>query len=125
MVVRTPLVFIPCRIFLHFYHGNKKFNFMANQLISYLEFFRPINDDDKSLIVKAFETRSFTEGDYLFYPDHICKELFFVCKGILRIIVQNEKGNEVTHYFLKENQFCTILKSFNSGTKAARHPGCV
>jgi len=97
----------------------RNFIFMANQLISYLEFFRPINDDDKALIAKAFEARSFTEGEYLFYPDHICKELFFVCKGILKIIVQNEKGNEVTHYFLKESQFCTILKSFNNETKAA------
>src|ERR1700709_1462591 len=92
---------------------------MANQLISYLEFFRPINEDDKALIAKAFETRAFTEGDYLFYPDHICKELFFVCDGILRIIVQNEKGVQVTHFFLKENQFCTILKSFNNQTKTA------
>ncbi|MDB5026190.1 MAG: Crp/Fnr family transcriptional regulator [Mucilaginibacter sp.] len=92
---------------------------MANQLVSYLEFFQSINDDDKVLITKAFESRSFTEGNHLFYPDHICKELFFICKGILRIVVQNEKGNEVIHYFLKENQFCTILKSFNNQTKAA------
>ena len=59
------------------------------------------------------------KGDYLFYPNHICRELFFVCKGILRIIVQNENGNEVTHYFLKESQFCTILKSFNNETRGA------
>jgi hypothetical protein len=114
----TPLIFIPRRFFT-LLSLKRTFNFMANQLISYLEFFRPINDNDKALIAKAFETRSFIEGEYLFYPDHICRELFFVCKGILKIIVQNEKGNAVTHYFLKEIQFCTILKSFNSGTKAA------
>jgi CRP/FNR family transcriptional regulator, anaerobic regulatory protein len=27
----------------------------------------------------------------------------------------NEKGMEITHYFYKENQFCTILDSFQAG----------
>jgi CRP-like cAMP-binding protein len=92
---------------------------MPNQLIDYLEFFHAISDDDKILISTAFDSRSLTEGDYLFYPDRICKELFFVCNGILRIIVQNEKRGQVTHFFLRENQFCTILKSFNNQTIAA------
>ena len=39
-------------------------------------------------------------------------------EGILRIVVQNAKGVDVTHYFLKENQFCTILKSFTEETIA-------
>lgn len=91
---------------------------MTNQLIAYLELFHAISDDDKTLISTAFESRSLTEGDYLFYPDRICKQLFFVCNGILRIIVQNGKGVQVTHFFLKENQFCTILKSFNNQTIA-------
>ena len=33
-------------------------------------------------------------------------------------MVRNEKGNEVTHFFLKENQFCTILNSFNNAVPA-------
>jgi len=40
--------------------------------------------------------------------------MFFVCRGVLRIKVINEQGNEVTHFFLKDNQFCTILNSFNN-----------
>jgi CRP/FNR family transcriptional regulator, anaerobic regulatory protein len=87
---------------------------ITNQLISYLELFRPISEDEAGLITKTFKTRSLTEGDYLFYPNDVCNELFFICKGILRIIVQNDTGNLVTHFFLKENQFCTILKSFNN-----------
>jgi CRP-like cAMP-binding protein len=44
--------------------------------------------------------------------------MFFVLNGVLRIMVTNEKGNEVTHYFLKEHQFCTILNSFNNHVTA-------
>jgi len=45
--------------------------------------------------------------------------MFFICKGVLRIVSQNEKGNLVTHFFLKENQFCSILNSFNNNISAA------
>jgi CRP-like cAMP-binding protein len=76
--------------------------------------FRPIPEKDQALLDLSFEKKALKEGDYLFHPNNICKQLFFICKGILRIIVVNDKGIEVTHFFLKQNQFCTILKSFNN-----------
>jgi CRP-like cAMP-binding protein len=91
---------------------------MNNPLIAFLLLFQSINEDDQQLISTAFTAKSFREGDYLFQSGHICKDLFFICKGVIRIVVQNGKGNEVTHFFLKENQFCTILNSFNNGVQA-------
>ena len=44
--------------------------------------------------------------------------MFFIVKGVLRIMAVNDAGKEVTHFFLKENQFCTILNSFNSQVPA-------
>jgi CRP-like cAMP-binding protein len=76
--------------------------------------FRPIPEQDQELLDLSFEKKALNEGDYLFRPNHICKNLFFICKGILRIVVANDKGIVVTHFFLKQNQFCTILKSFNT-----------
>jgi CRP-like cAMP-binding protein len=37
---------------------------------------------------------------------------------VLKITVADEKGTDITHYFIKENQFCTILKSFDNGVNA-------
>jgi CRP-like cAMP-binding protein len=85
---------------------------MPNKLISFLSLFKHLPADDQELITNTFEVRTFDEGDYLFKGDRVCQQLFFIVEGVLRIMVRNEKGNEVTHYFLKENQFCTILKSF-------------
>lgn len=85
---------------------------MPNKLISFLSLFKHLSVDDQELITNTFEARTFDEGDYLFKGDRVCQQLFFIVEGVLRIMVRNEKGNEVTHYFLKENQFCTILKSF-------------
>lgn len=92
---------------------------MSNPLINYLESFISIDKKDQLLIEDVFEKRVFKEGDYLFYPNTICRELFFVCKGVSKITVLKEKGNIVTNFFFKENQFCTILKSFTNQTRAA------
>ena len=92
---------------------------MDSLLINFLQLFGQVPVEDQQLIVEAFTARPFREGNYLFRSGNTCKEMFFICKGVLRIVVQNEKGNEVTHYFLKENQFCTILNSFKNQVKAA------
>ena len=48
----------------------------------------------------------------------ICREMFFINKGVLRIVSLNEKGNKMAYFFLKENQFCSILNSFNNNVPA-------
>jgi len=85
-----------------------------SKLISYLQLYRVISPEDRQLIAAAFVERNLKEGDYLFRPGNICKEMFFICKGVLKIVVTSEKGIDITYFFLKENQFCTILNSFNN-----------
>jgi CRP-like cAMP-binding protein len=91
---------------------------MSNTLISYLNLYHPISATDEQYIVEAFKPKTFKEGEELSRPGSICKELFFIVDGVLRIVIRNEKGNEVTHYFLRENQFCTILNSFHKQVPA-------
>jgi CRP-like cAMP-binding protein len=91
---------------------------MLNPLISFLKLFRDIPSADEALIAAALETRTYKEGEYLFRADRVCREMYFICQGVLRIMVLNEQGNQVTYFFLKENQFCTILNSFNNNVAA-------
>lgn len=85
---------------------------MDNQLLSHLQLGKILSEEDRAGILDAFEYRTYKEGETLFQSDHICRQMFFVCNGVLRILVQNESGTEVTHYFIAENRFCTILNSF-------------
>jgi CRP-like cAMP-binding protein len=95
--------------------GNSaKFAEMANELITFLQLFKPIPEEERTIIASCFTRKVFPEGDYLFKGGRISHELFFVCTGILRIEAINEKGIEVTHFFVKENHLCTILNSFNN-----------
>jgi CRP-like cAMP-binding protein len=91
---------------------------MPNALISFLKLFRDIPAGDEELIQAALETRSYKEGEYLFRAGNVCREMYFVANGVLRIMMLNEQGNEITYFFLKENQFCTILNSFNNNVVA-------
>jgi CRP-like cAMP-binding protein len=91
---------------------------MTNALIAFLQPFRPITEEDRGIIAAYFTPRVYKEGDYLFKGGKICSELFFVITGILRIVVINAKGIEVTHFFIKENLFCTILNSFDNQLSA-------
>lgn len=87
---------------------------MTNALVGFLKLFRDISADDELLIASAMEYKHYKESDVLFKSGKICREMFFICKGVLRIKMINEKGNEVIHFFLKENQFCSILNSFTN-----------
>ena len=94
---------------------------MSNQLIDFIKLFRHIPAEDETLLMAGREHRHYKEGDYAFKGNKICREMFFVCKGVLRIKVTNEIGNEVTHFFVQENKFCSILNSFNNQVIAREH----
>jgi len=92
---------------------------MQNCLIEYIQQLRFVPDEEKLIIDQYFEKIIVREGDSLFAGDKICNQLFFVCKGVIRIFSFNDRGMDMTHYFYRENQFCTILESFDKGTIAS------
>jgi CRP-like cAMP-binding protein len=92
---------------------------MFDHFINFLCLFKNIPQADIDIIKKELVYRKVTEGEVLFNEGQVCKEMFFICKGVLRIVSQNEKGNKVAYFFLKENQFCSILNSFNNNIVAA------
>ncbi|WP_219226500.1 Crp/Fnr family transcriptional regulator [Pedobacter antarcticus] len=91
---------------------------MENTLITYLKSFGPVPETDYQLILDAFEMKSYQEGEVLFESGRICNDFYFINKGILMIAANNELGNHVTHYFLKEHHFCTVLFSYVNQVRA-------
>jgi CRP-like cAMP-binding protein len=86
---------------------------MSNPLLSFLKLFTDISLKDETIISSAIELRTYKENDFLLKEGSIAKNMFFIIKGVVKIVAINDKGNESTYFFLKENQFCTILNSFN------------
>ena len=86
--------------------------------INYLRLFKNIPSADEAIIESELGYRKVSEGEVLLNQGDFCREMFFICKGVLRIVSQNEKGNKMAYFFLKENQFCSILNSFNNNVPA-------
>jgi CRP-like cAMP-binding protein len=91
---------------------------MKNQFITYLRNFHSVNEAEAGLISTYFEERFYKEGDDLFTAGKVCREMFFVAGGVLRIYSISDKAIDLTHYFFHENQLCTVLQSFNEETPA-------
>lgn len=91
---------------------------MSTAAVPYFQQFRTIPERDQEMIFSFFEPGAFKEGESLFREGRICTQLFYICSGILRIVSTNDKGIDRTHYFYKEDQFCTILKSFEEASVA-------
>lgn len=86
---------------------------MDNQLISYIKLLRPISDEDEKIIAAHFTLKTFKEGDLLTFPNKVAREMFFVCRGVIRIGSINDKGVELTYFFYNEKRIASILQSFN------------
>jgi CRP-like cAMP-binding protein len=91
---------------------------MSSAVVSYFQQFGPIPEKDQDMIFSYFEPVAFKEGEYLFREGRVCTQLFYIRSGILRIVSTNDKGIDRTHYFYKEDQCCTILKSFGEASVA-------
>lgn len=87
-------------------------------LLQHLRSFGPINTDEAAVIIAYFKHEHAKEGEYIFQAGKVCRKLFFVVSGVLRIVATNNKGLDITHYFIGDRQFCTILLSFNNETIA-------
>jgi CRP/FNR family transcriptional regulator, anaerobic regulatory protein len=84
-------------------------------LFNYLQLIKNISSSEIDIIQDKIEYRDVKAGNVLLQEGKPATELFFICNGILKIVGTNNKGNAVTQFFLKENQFCSILKSLNQG----------
>jgi len=91
---------------------------MYEPLFNYLQLFRAMSAEEMTEITRHAKYRTIQEGETLLEEGRTARELFFICEGILKIVKQNTKGNNVTQFFLKENHFCTILNSFRNEVAA-------
>ena len=72
---------------------------MVDVFINYLRLFKNIPPADAAIIESELSYRKVPEGEVLLNEGDFCREMFFICKGVLRIVSQNEKGNKMAYFF--------------------------
>tara|TARA_Y100000768_G_C23939623_1_gene664435 strand:+ start:244 stop:780 length:537 start_codon:yes stop_codon:yes gene_type:complete len=53
-------------------------------------------------------------NEYLLEVGMYCNKIAFIQQGVFRIYFYNNEGEEITRYFLAENQFVVDLNAFNN-----------
>lgn len=81
-------------------------------LIRELSFGGILSKDDIAYVASHFKNKKLKAEEYFQEFGKIANEIAFVEKGILRVYANDFNGNEVTKYFVRENQFGVDLESY-------------
>ena len=83
-------------------------------VINYLLQFGNLNPQQIDFITKKGKELTFTKDDYFSEAGKIAKQVGFILEGILRVCYYDKNGNDVTKYFIDENNFVVDLDSFDN-----------
>ena len=71
-----------------------------------------ISDDEMQAFLEQTTLKTFKRNDLLSDAGNIPNELFFVNKGIIRVLITDHLGTEHTIHFALENQFIADYSNF-------------
>ena len=91
---------------------------MSEIFKAHLDKFITITDEDFALILDYFEVKNFGKKEILLEEGQVCRQNYFVLKGLLRKFFINEKGIEQTTDFALETWWMTDNFSFERKTPA-------
>jgi CRP-like cAMP-binding protein len=66
----------------------------------------------KKELEDLFELKEFVKGEHLYRQGEVCRHLFYIKKGLVRVYYYSDKGKEVTVWFSSEDTLITAIDSF-------------
>ena len=82
-------------------------------LINYLLQFGQLNQQQIDLVKSKGVVKHLKKDEYYAQAGTIPREVAFLTDGIFRICYYNNKGEEITKYFIDENHFVVDINSYN------------
>ena len=76
-----------------------------NELVTFLLQFGNLNPQQLDLVKSKTTLIDLKKDAYFIEAGHLFNQVAFILEGILRICYYNNKGEEITKYFLDENRF--------------------
>ena len=87
---------------------------MSQLLLNHLVKFVSLSEDECKIVASYFQPLQFKKKQNLLEEGQVCRQHYFVEKGILRMFYINEKGVEHTIQFALENWWMTDHMSFQN-----------
>lgn len=82
-------------------------------LINYILQFGNLNKQQIDLIKSKAVFKEIRKDEYYHEAGKVPREVIFLTEGIMRVCYYNNKGDEVTKYFIDENNFLADINSYN------------
>ena len=83
-------------------------------IINYLLQFGHLNQQQIDLVKRKAKEVQLKKDDYFSEAGKIARQVAFINEGILRVCYYDIKGEEITKYFIDENNFVVDLDSFTN-----------
>ena len=71
-----------------------------------------VSEDELNGFLNGAITKTFKRQEIISRPDSIPNEIFFINKGIIRVLITDNEGSEHTIHFALENQFIADYSNF-------------
>tara|TARA_R110002124_G_C8850259_1_gene506258 strand:+ start:123 stop:695 length:573 start_codon:yes stop_codon:yes gene_type:complete len=87
---------------------------MKEVLENYILQYGELNQEKISLILEKATELELRKDDYFLEAGKISRQFGFLIKGIVRVYYYDDKGDEITKYFIEENNIVVNLESFDN-----------
>ncbi|HAD95993.1 MAG TPA: Crp/Fnr family transcriptional regulator [Cryomorphaceae bacterium] len=91
------------------------------QLINYLLQYGNLNPQQTKLISHKLTDLELSKDQYFSEAGKTPQQVAFILEGILRVCYYNNKGEEVTKYFIDENQLVCDYRHFEANIAASEY----
>jgi CRP-like cAMP-binding protein len=91
------------------------------ELIAYILQFGNLNKQQIDLIKQKATEIELRKGEYFSEAGKIPRQVGFVLEGVFRFCYYNNKGEEITDYFIDENHFVTDYLNFDASMAASEY----
>lgn len=90
-------------------------------LIDYLLLFGQLNEQQIRLIGQHTNELDLAKDAYFSEAGKVPRQVGFMLEGILRVCYYNSEGEEITRYFIDENNFVVDINSYNQRLPSAEY----
>ncbi len=84
------------------------------EFIEYILQFGNLNHQQLDLISKKATVLEFSKDEYFSEAGKTARQVGFILEGVIRVCYYNNKGEEITKYFIDENNILFDIESFDN-----------
>ncbi len=91
------------------------------EFIDYILQFGVLNKQQTDLIISKATTINLHKDEYFSEAGKIPMQVGFILKGVFRFCYYNNNGDEITHFFIDENNFVSDYQKFETNSVASEY----